>query len=170
MKKPVLRGVVFLLFFTFFIVSCNSPYTNTIPSLLDIDTAKVLKEQVIEDCMFCSEGITIYKIKLDSKTIEKFLNNKTKRFPDSKDRSWCGYGWFTTPINADYTNVFNHLNYLSKKKVEKALLEIKNTLKENDVYYAFYIRHFEKDLDPLEAQIFVLNPRKKTLYIVVSIT
>ena len=138
--------------------------------MLDIDTAVVLNEKTIEDCAFCSEGVTIYKIKLDAKTIKRFVENETKQLPDNKDSSWCGYGWFTTPIEPCHKNVLNHLNYISRKSVERTLSEIQYILKENDVYYAFYIRYFENDLDPLEAQIFVLNPHTEMLYIVVSIT
>lgn len=170
MKKIFPKRKVFLLFFTFFIASCNSSFTDEISLLLDINTATVLKEQVIEDCRFCSEGVTIYRIKLDDKTIESFINNEKKQFPENKDYTWYGYGWFSSPVEPCYAKVFNHLNHLSKKKVEKALSEIKYVLKENNVYYAFYIRHFEKDMEALEVQIFVLNPHTKMLYIVVSIT
>lgn len=158
------------LFTLLFLSSCNSSYVIEISSLLDIDTATVLKEQVIEDCTLCKEGITIYKIELDSKTVESFLSKENKRFPDYIDSTWFNYGWFSTPVNPYHTKVFNHLNYISKRKVETVLLEIKKTLDENGIYYAFYIRQFKEDLDPLGAQIFVLNPNTKILYIVISIT
>jgi len=135
-----------------------------------MDNVTILKEQVIEDCKLCKEGITIYKIELDSKTIENFSVKENKYFPNHVDSTWYGYGWFSTPVDPYHTKVFHHLNYISKNKVEKVLLEIKNTIKENGVYYAFYIRHFVEDLDPLEAQIIVLNPNTKMLYIVISMT
>lgn len=169
-----MKKILFIVLVIIFAASCNSHFESEISILLDDDDAKFEKKQELSDCLYCMEGLTICEFTLSSETTKKFCNKKTKTLPQSKDSTWCGYGWFVTPIDAYHVGVFDHLNYFGSGKINDMLLKIRGILTADNVFYSFYIRHFDEDntdyLEPLEVQIFILNPKENTLYIVESLT
>jgi hypothetical protein len=161
--------IIFSIFCIFF-DGCHDPLQENIPLILCISDAEIKSTKTINDYSCTNEGITIKIYELSDITVEKFINT-TKTLPINKeDTTWVNFGWYVTPIDSFYKGVFDHLNYMSPTNVEKTLKTIKNELNENNTFYAFYIRKFDETIEPLEVQIFVLNPVKKKLYIIISIT
>ncbi len=164
-----MKTTVGIILLSFILVCCSNPYSKELHNLLNVKNVNIRNVTIIEDCMFCSEGITICMYRIDETAIEEFICND-KIMPCNEDTSWKVFGWYQTPIDTTYKYVFQHLNYKSTKKIEKVLEDIKNVLQKDNVYYSFYIRKFGVNYDPLEAQIFVLDLQDKMLYIVISIT
>jgi hypothetical protein len=163
--------IVVIFFVICLIISgCRDLWKENIPLLLCVNDVEIKNAKTISDYGLINEGITINIYELADVTVEKFVNNENKTLPINSDTTWTNFGWYITPIDSFYKGIFNHLNWISTKNVERILQTVKNELKEENVFYAFYIRKFDEITEPLGVQIFILNPRTRILYIIVSIT
>jgi hypothetical protein len=167
--KRTKTAIIFLMICTFF-NGCYDPFGEEYVSfILCVNNAEVKKIKTLNYGL-AYEGLAINIYELSDATVEEFIYNTNKILPVNKDTAWVNFGWYITPIDSCYKGVFDHLNWVSTTNIEKILQVIKNELKENNIFYAFYIRKFDKKIEPLEVQLFILNPITKKLYMVESIT
>jgi hypothetical protein len=167
--KQTKTAIIFLVICTLF-TGCYDPLNEDLPLILGVNGVVIKNTKTISDCSFINEGILIRIYELSDATVEEFIHNTNKTLPINKDTTWANFGWYITPIDSRYKGVFDHLNAMSTTNIEKTLQTIKNELKKDNVFCSFYIRIFDEMIEPLEVQIFVLNPTTKILYMVESIT
>lgn len=114
------------------------------------------------------EGYVFNKYKLSKKTVDDFLQLKTKNsFPrkDSYKKDWQLLNWKKgLRLNTNILDLFTVFQQHDNSALSEELSELKTNLNSSNNYYSIF---FKDSFDePYAIEIFVLNPFNRTLWVI----